>query len=199
MVRTTPPGRGDGNFQGSSDACSPPTFATRLFPRWWIANGLPGHTPVPEYIRLIAAGPYADAYMVNSQFNVFPGSWDGLPPAQRPACRRGGWRPSRWQSAGSSVSRRTTRATSPPPAPPATQRTAIASAWGGEGPATLTVAGDLAPAGYEVVVFDGFACGGGIIRSQILKFRLPEEVIDEEVGYIERLGVETRYRPGLRA
>jgi NADPH-dependent glutamate synthase beta subunit-like oxidoreductase/ferredoxin len=62
----------------------------------------------------------------------------------------------------------------------------------GAGPASLTVARDLAPLGYEVVVFDGDAKAGGMIRSQIPKFRLPEEVIDEEVGYIVDLGIETR-------
>jgi NADPH-dependent glutamate synthase beta subunit-like oxidoreductase len=59
----------------------------------------------------------------------------------------------------------------------------------GAGPASLTVARDLAPLGYEVTVFDADARAGGMIRSQIPRFRLPEEVIDEEVGYILGLGV----------
>ena len=62
----------------------------------------------------------------------------------------------------------------------------------GAGPASLTVARDLAPLGYQCVVFDGDAHAGGMIRSQIPKFRLPEEVIDEEVGYITRLGPAMR-------
>ena len=63
----------------------------------------------------------------------------------------------------------------------------------GAGPASLTVARDLAPLGYELVLFDGESRGGGMIRSQIPRFRLPEEIIDEEVGYITGLGIETRF------
>src|SRR5690349_10995130 len=62
----------------------------------------------------------------------------------------------------------------------------------GAGPASLTVARDLAPLGYEIVIFDGESRSGGMIRSQIPHFRLPEEVIDEEVGYITGLGMELR-------
>ncbi len=62
----------------------------------------------------------------------------------------------------------------------------------GAGPASLTVARDLAPLGYEVHVYDGDKRAGGMIRSQIPRFRLPEEVIDEEVGYIAALGPEMR-------
>ncbi len=66
----------------------------------------------------------------------------------------------------------------------------------GAGPASLTVARDLAPLGYECVVFDGDAKAGGMIRSQIPKFRLPDSVIDEEVGYVLGMGVE--FRGGTR-
>ena len=63
----------------------------------------------------------------------------------------------------------------------------------GAGPASLTVARDLAPLGYQVTVFDGEAKAGGFIRSQIPRFRLPEEVIDEECGYIIDMGADMRY------
>ena len=66
----------------------------------------------------------------------------------------------------------------------------------GAGPASLTVARDLAPHGYHVVVYDGDAKAGGMMRTQIPNFRLPEEVIDEEVGYILGLGIE--FRAGKR-
>jgi NADPH-dependent glutamate synthase beta subunit-like oxidoreductase/ferredoxin len=72
--------------------------------------------------------------------------------------------------------------------PPASVRNGKRIACVGAGPASLTVARDLAPMGYEVVIFDGDALAGGMIRSQIPRFRLPESVIDEEVGYITRLG-----------
>ncbi|HWB48831.1 MAG TPA: FAD-dependent oxidoreductase, partial [Stellaceae bacterium] len=57
----------------------------------------------------------------------------------------------------------------------------------GAGPASLTVARDLLPLGYEVHIFDSDAKAGGMIRTQIPRFRLPESVIDEEVGFITRL------------
>jgi formate dehydrogenase beta subunit len=66
----------------------------------------------------------------------------------------------------------------------------------GAGPASLTVARDLAPLGYDVTVFDGEKKAGGFMRSQIPRFRLPEEVIDEETGYDARPG---RRIPGRRA
>jgi formate dehydrogenase beta subunit len=155
----------------------------------------PAHTPVPEYIRLIAAGRHADAYMVNWQSNVFPGILGRTcdRPCE-PACRRG-----RVEEEPVAICRLKRVAadykgdiTGRLP-PPAKTRNGKRIALVGAGPASLTVARDLAPLGYHVVVFDGEARGGGMIRSQIPKFRLPEEVIDEEVGYVLGLGVETRF------
>src|SRR5450432_321124 len=164
----------------------------------------PAHTPVPEYIRLIAAGRYTDAYMVNWESNVFPGILGRTcdRPCE-PACRRG-----RVEEA---------QATKPEPvAICRLKRVAadykdditghlprlVAAPNGkrivcvGAGPASLTVARDLAPHGYHVVVYDGDTKAGGMIRSQIPRFRLPEEVIDEEVGYI--LGLAIEFRAGKR-
>ncbi len=155
----------------------------------------PAHTPVPEYIRLIAAGRHADAYMVNWQSNVFPGILGRTcdRPCE-PACRRG-----RVEEEPVAICRLKRVAadykgdiTDRLPSP-AKKRNGKRIALVGAGPASLTVARDLAPLGYEVVVFDGEGRGGGMIRSQIPKFRLPEEVIDEEVGYVLRMGVETRF------
>jgi formate dehydrogenase beta subunit len=155
----------------------------------------PAHTPVPEYIRLIAAGRHADAYMVNWQSNVFPGILGRTcdRPCE-PACRRG-----RVEEEPVAICRLKRVAadykgdiTGRLPSP-AKKRNGKRIALVGAGPASLTVARDLAPLGYEVVVLDGENRGGGMIRSQIPKFRLPEEVIDEEVGYVLRMGVETRF------
>ncbi|HXM80372.1 MAG TPA: FAD-dependent oxidoreductase [Burkholderiales bacterium] len=157
----------------------------------------PSHTPVPEYIRLIAAGRYSDAYMVNWKSNVFPGILGRTcdRPCE-PACRRG----------------RVEEANNAKPEPVAICRLKRVAAdykddirqflpkkgksngrkiaCIGAGPASLTVARDLAPLGYEVTVFDQDPRAGGMIWSQIPRFRLPLEVIDEEVGYILDLGVE---------
>ena len=155
----------------------------------------PAHTPVPEYIRMIAAGHYADAYMVNWKSNVFPGILGRTcdRPCE-PACRRG-----RVEDEPVAICRLKRVAADNKgdvqermPIPVET-RNGKRVACVGAGPASLAVARDLAVAGYSVVVYDSAAEAGGFMRSQIPKFRLPDEVIDEEVGYILNLGVETRF------
>ena len=156
----------------------------------------PAHTPVPEYIRMIAAGRYSDAYMVNWHSNVFPGVLGRTcdRPCE-PACRRG-----RVEEEPVAICRLKRVAADNKegilarltPIPEVGNGKRIACI--GAGPSSLTVARDLAPLGYEVHVYDEQAKGGGFIRSQIPRFRLPESVIDEEVGYItDRGGVVTHY------
>ncbi|ATQ44099.1 FAD-dependent oxidoreductase [Caulobacter mirabilis] len=154
----------------------------------------PAHTPVPEYIRLIAQGRHADAYMVNWKSNVFPGILGRTcdRPCE-PACRRG-----RVDEEPVAICRLKRVAADNKgelngrmPKPAAT-RIGKKIACIGAGPASMTVARDLAPLGYEVVVFDGEAKSGGMIRSQIPRFRLPESVIDEEMGYVTALGPTMR-------
>ncbi len=154
----------------------------------------PAHTPVPEYIRLIANERYADAFMVNWKSNVFPGILGRTcdRPCE-PACRRG-----RVEEEPVAICRLKRVAadfkgdvSSRMPGPPST-RNGKRVALVGAGPASLTVARDLAPLGYDLVIFDGDERAGGMIRRQIPKFRLPEEVIDEEVGYIANMGPEMR-------
>jgi len=154
----------------------------------------PAHTPVPEYIRLIAAGRYADAYMVNWVSNVFPGILGRTcdRPCE-PACRRG-----RVEDEPVAICRLKRVAADNKddvrgrmPAIPA-KKNGKRVALVGAGPASLTVARDLMPLGYHCVLYDGDRRAGGMIRSQIPRFRLPETVIDEEVGYILDMGVEPR-------
>jgi len=154
----------------------------------------PAHTPVPEYIRLIAAGRYSDAYMVNWHSNVFPGVLGRTcdRPCE-PACRR-----VRVEDEPVAICRLKRVAadykddiTARLPKP-AQKKNGKRVALVGGGPASLTVARDLAPLGYDVVVFDSDPKAGGMIRSQIPKFRLPDSVIDEETGYILGLGVDFR-------
>ena len=158
----------------------------------------PAHTPVPEYIRLIAAGRYSDAYLVNWESNVFLGILGRTcdRPCE-PACRRGRVeeenqaRPEpvaicRLKRVAADFKGDDIKARLPRPA---AKKNGRKIACIGAGPASLTVARDLAPLGYDVTVFDGDPKAGGMIRSQIPRFRLPEEVIDEEVGYILDLGV----------
>jgi NADPH-dependent glutamate synthase beta subunit-like oxidoreductase len=146
----------------------------------------PAHTPVPEYIRLISAGDYVGAYMINWKSNVFPGILGRTcdRPCE-PACRRG-----RVEEQPVAICRLKRVAADYKgdisgflPKPPA-ERNGKRIACIGAGPASLTVARDLAPLGYEIVVFDADQRAGGMMRSQIPKFRLPDSVIDEEVGYV---------------
>jgi NADPH-dependent glutamate synthase beta subunit-like oxidoreductase len=160
----------------------------------------PAHTPVPEYIRLIAAGRYSDAYMVNWESNVFPGILGRTcdRPCE-PACRRGRVEERNAEKPEPVAICRLKRVAadckddirSRLPAVPK-QKNGKRIALVGAGPAALTVARDLAPLGYELTVFDSDNRAGGMIRSQIPRFRLPEAVIDEEVGYVLDLGVDFR-------
>ena len=159
----------------------------------------PAHTPVPEYIRLIGQGRYADAYMVNWVSNVFPGILGRTcdRPCE-PACRRGRVEEGSAEQPEPVAICRLKRVAGDMKGDVARRMPQIAPRNGmrvaciGAGPASLTVARDLVPLGYEVTVFDGEAKAGGFIRTQIPRFRLPEEVIDEETGYILDLGVQFR-------
>jgi NADPH-dependent glutamate synthase beta subunit-like oxidoreductase len=158
----------------------------------------PAHTPVPEYIRLIAAGQYGDAYMINWQSNVFPGILGRTcdRPCE-PACRR-----ARVEEQPVAICRLKRVAADYKDdirdrlPQPAAQKNGKRVACIGAGPASLTVARDLLPLGYEVVIYEADPFAGGMMRTQIPKFRLPETVIDEEVGYI--LGLEPELRSGQR-
>lgn len=146
----------------------------------------PAHTPVPEYIRLIAEGRHTDSYMLNWESNVFPGILGRVcdRPCE-PACRR-----SRLEEEPVAICRlkrvasdyKDDIAERLPEIPK--QKNGKRIALIGAGPASLTVARDLLPLGYEITIFDELEKAGGMIRSQIPSFRLPDSVIDEEVGYI---------------
>jgi formate dehydrogenase beta subunit len=155
----------------------------------------PAHTPVPEYIRLIAAERYTEAYMVNWESNVFPGVLGRTcdRPCE-PACRRG-----RVEEEPVAICRLKRVAadnkgdvTSFMPQGPFIPNGKKIALIGG-GPASLTVARDLAPLGYEVHLFDDQPMGGGMMRSQIPSFRLPDSVLNEEVGFVLDLGIHTHF------
>jgi formate dehydrogenase (NADP+) beta subunit len=154
----------------------------------------PAHTDVPEYIRLIAQGRYTDAYMVNRASNVFPGILGRVcdRPCE-PACRRG-----RVEAKPVAICRLKRVAADHKgevahllPAVPQ-QKNGRRIACIGAGPASLTVANDLLPMGYEVTVFEALDKPGGLMRSNIPSFRLPAEILDEEIDLIKGMGAEVR-------
>ncbi len=157
----------------------------------------PAHTPVPEYIRLIAQGRYADAYMINWVSNVFPGVLGRTcdRPCE-PACRRGRVEENNGVDPEPVAICRLKRVAADNKGDVQARMPSISKKNGkqiacvGAGPSSLTVARDLAPLGYDVTIYDSEIKAGGFIRSQIPRFRLPETVIDEETGYILNLDVQ---------
>jgi len=153
----------------------------------------PAHTPVPEYIRLIARKRYTEAFLVNWESNVFPGVLGRTcdRPCE-PACRRG-----RIEEEPVAICRLKRVAADNkgdisaylPDIPK--QKNGKRIALIGGGPASLTVARDLMPLGYTIDLYDENAKAGGFMRSQIPAFRLPESVLDEEVGLVLDMGVIT--------
>jgi formate dehydrogenase beta subunit len=155
----------------------------------------PAHTNVPEYIRLIAQGRYTESYLLNRESNVFPGILGRTcdRPCE-PACRR-----TRVDGKPVAICRLKRVAAdlrddvTPflPKAP--TQKNGKRVALIGAGPSALTVANDLMPLGYEVVVYEKLNRAGGLMRVNIPSFRLPAEVLDEELNYILDMGVEVKW------
>jgi NADPH-dependent glutamate synthase beta subunit-like oxidoreductase len=154
----------------------------------------PAHTDVPEYIRQISRGRFTDAYMLNRESNVFPGILGRVcdRPCE-PACRRG-----RTNEEPVAICRLKRVAADHredisqylPSIPKKKNGKKIALI--GAGPASLTVANDLMPLGYECTIFEALAEPGGLMRSNIPAFRLPEKVLDEEIAYITDMGVDLR-------
>ena len=156
-------------------------------------HACPAHTPVPDYIRLIAQGRYTDAYMMNRRSNVFPGILGRVcdRPCE-PACRR-----TRVEDEPVAICRLKRVAADhrdevkhlmPDVMPSNGKKIALI----GAGPASLTVANDLAPLGYDCTIFEALEKPGGLMISNIPSFRLPEKVLDDEIGYILDMGVKLK-------
>jgi formate dehydrogenase beta subunit len=170
---------------------SDPAYYHRVVDCQW---GCPAHTNVPEYIRLIAQGRYGDAYMVNRESNVFPGILGRTcdRPCE-PACRRHrvDGKPvaiCRLKRVAADLREDITHRLPQPAKVKNGKRIACV----GAGPASLTVANDMIPIGYEVTIFDKLSRPGGLMRTNIPAFRLPASVLDEEIDYILNLGVDLR-------
>ncbi|GAB4182084.1 MAG: FAD-dependent oxidoreductase [Wenzhouxiangellaceae bacterium] len=170
---------------------SNPDYFHRVVDCQWAC---PAHTDVPEYIRLIAQGRYTDAYLVNRESNVFPGILGRVcdRPCE-PACRRG-----RVDEKPVAICRLKRVAADHkdeyrqhlPQIPQKKNGKRIACV--GAGCASLTVANDLLPLGYEVTIFEKHGTPGGLMRTNIPAFRLPANVLDEEIDVIVDMGVDLR-------
>ena len=173
-----------------TDTTNPDYFHKVVDCQW----ACPAHTDVPEYIRLIAQGRFTDAYLENRSSNVFPGILGRVcdRPCE-PACRRG-----RVEDKPVAICRlkrvaadhRDDVSDRLPTAPQ--QKNGKKVALIGAGCASLTVANDLAPLGYDLTVFEKLDTTGGLMRTNIPRFRLPPAVLDEEIGYIVDMGVDVR-------
>jgi formate dehydrogenase beta subunit len=155
----------------------------------------PAHTNVPEYIRLVAQGRFSDAYMLNRESNVFPGILGRTcdRPCE-PACRRtrvDGQPVAICRLKRVAADHRDDITDRLPQAPQ--QKNGKRIACIGAGPASLTVANDLMPLGYEVTILEKLDKPGGLMRSNIPAFRLPPSVLDEEIAMITGMGVDVRY------
>ena len=168
-----------------------PNYFHRVVDCQWAC---PAHTDVPEYIRLIALGEFGEAYLVNRESNVFPGILGRVcdRPCE-PACRRG-----RVEEEPVAICRLKRVAadhrediTARLPSA-SKQKNGKRIACIGAGPASLTVANDLMPLGYEITMFEKWGAPGGLMRTNIPSFRLPARVLDEEIGYILTMGVDLR-------
>jgi formate dehydrogenase (NADP+) beta subunit len=170
---------------------SHPDYYHRVVDCQWAC---PAHTDVPEYIRLIAQGRFTEAYLVNRHSNVFPGILGRVcdRPCE-PACRRG-----RVEAKPVAICRLKRVAADNrdditgklPPIPKIKNGKRIACI--GAGCASLTVANDLMPLGYEVTIFEQFAEPGGLMRTNIPSFRLPQTVLEEEIRMIVDMGVDLK-------
>lgn len=174
-----------------SDTAHPDYFHRVVDCQW----ACPAHTNVPEYIRLIAQGRYTDAYMVNRESNVFPGILGRTcdRPCE-PACRR-----DRVDGKPVAICRlkrvaadlRDDISDRLPIIP--TSKNGKRVACIGAGPASLTVANDLLPVGYDVTIFEKHDKPGGLMRTNIPSFRLPEKVLDDEIAVIVDMGADVRF------
>ena len=155
----------------------------------------PAHTDVPEYIRKIAQGEFTDAYIQNRESNVFPGILGRVcdRPCE-PACRRG-----RTNEKPVAICRLKRVAADHrdddisdrlPIIPEKKNGKKIALI--GAGCASLAVANDLMPVGYECTIFEALPEPGGLMRSNIPSFRLPANVLNEEIDYIADMGADLR-------
>ena len=182
----------------STDVSNPDYFHKVVDCQW----ACPAHTDVPEYIRKIAQGEFTDAYIQNRESNIFPGILGRVcdRPCE-PACRRG--RTNEKPVAICRLKRvaadhRDDDISDRLPIIPK-KKNGKKVALIGAGCASLAVANDLMPIGYECTIFEALPEPGGLMRSNIPSFRLPAPVLNEEINYIVEMGVDLRLNHPIKS
>ena len=157
----------------------------------------PALTDIPGYIQAIKDGDHKTAYRINRMENILPGILGRVcdRPCE-PACRHG------WDELGDPVSicflKRAAADYGMEPVNPKIKSNGKKICVIGAGPAGLTIANDLALKGYQVTILEQFDQPGGMLRYGIPQFRLPYDVVAEDVKSITDLGVtiKTNVRVG---
>jgi formate dehydrogenase major subunit len=161
----------------------------------------PAATNIPAYIRALFEGRYDGSYAINHMANLLPGVLGRV--CSRPCedkCRHG--EPELGRPVNICHIKRAAadlRKKTPPPQPGPLASLGKKVAVVGAGPAGLAAAHDLATLGVKVTLYEAFEKGGGMLRYGIPEFRLPREVLEEEISYIVRTGaaLETGVKVGI--
>lgn len=154
--------------------------------------GCPVNVKIPEFILLVAEGKFEEAYHKIRETNSLPAVCGRVCP-QESQCEKVCVRAKKGESVGIGRLERfvadwymqnVEAAVSRP------ESNGIKVAVVGSGPSGLTCAGDLAKMGYEVTIFEAFHVPGGVLMYGIPEFRLPKNLVQQEIKTVKDLGVD---------
>ncbi len=156
-------------------------------------QGCPVNVPIRDFVRAVAVGDFAAAAATIRSRNLLPAICGRVCPVEHQCEARCVLAPHQDPAGIGRLERFVAdwEHTHPPaasPAPPPWRDQKIAIV--GSGPAGLTVASDLAQAGYPVTIFEALHAFGGVLRYGIPQYRLPKEIVDDDVAHLTALGVE---------
>ena len=163
-------------------------------PKPLCVTGCPVGICIPDFVKLLREGKYDEAIQKIKERNALPAVCGRVCPQEEQCqkmCILG--------KAGQPVSigrleryladwERKNGAKTPKKAPPTGKKVAVI----GAGPAGLTVAADLAKLGHEVIMYEALHLSGGVLVYGIPEFRLPKSIVQSEVDYVQKLGVELK-------
>ncbi len=156
-------------------------------------TGCPVSVRIPEFIAKVAEGEFEEAYKIITSTNALPAISGRVCPQEK-QCESKCVRGVKGESVAIGRLERfvadwhMAQKNKPAPTKPASNGHRIAVI--GSGPAGLSCAGDLAKLGYDVTVFEAFHKAGGVLVYGIPQFRLPKEIVAEEIALLEKMGVK---------